>query len=411
MHRSENSEKGLIDMDELSTHTDSIEFGLAQFMWEKANDVASRQKAIELYEISCKKNDGAAFLALYKINIEWFDRPLNHYDKLRINLNYLYQSMRLGYLPAFLYAATLEIFSKYEKLTYISYGMSFAHQKKSELLKNFQRIFIEISSTFAEEFRNEIIENSQKWTPGEPVEIYSSSLEGLFINHPKKYSPENNLNKNEWYIFLKSTDTEKYLRQLPGSDEYFKACYFEENEDLITWKKYMEISESKGNGQAIYANNNKKSESVLLRAAQNGSIDALIDLTDYLNNYFNMGQYHSDFEYEFYNSDRIITNRSDEFNLAIYCLLYLFTIMERLGIEKYFDCDIKAARLTTENESGYQFWDSTSVTDIKYELCSHDLINEVNQNALQWKLGKDFHSTFLYNFKIILKSIDKIEDI
>ena len=57
-------------MDELSTHTDSIEFGLAQFMWEKANDVASRQKAIELYEISCKKNDGAAFLALYKINIE-----------------------------------------------------------------------------------------------------------------------------------------------------------------------------------------------------------------------------------------------------------------------------------------------------------------------------------------------------
>jgi hypothetical protein len=79
--------------------------------------------------------------------------------------------------------------------------MSFAHQKKSELLKNFQRIFIEISSTFAEEFRNEIIENSQKWTPGEPVEIYSSSLEGLFINHPKKYSPENNLNKDEWYFF------------------------------------------------------------------------------------------------------------------------------------------------------------------------------------------------------------------
>ena len=385
-------------MTQSETHRDSVEFGLAQLIWESATDEHARNRAVQLYEIACDKNDGAAWLALYKIKIEWDWSlgPLKLRDRYVSYSAYLHESMRLGYVRAFLYAGELGKFSMYERLVYVSIGMFLSFKNQCPEHISFQQLFFKLSNEFAHELIPEILEKGEGWLPGTSIAVGGSKLEGQFIAHPKKYDRASDIYREGWAIFEDCLNTENYLQLLPGSIEYFKACEVEDNEDMSSWKLHMELAKTKGNGQAIYALGNRHDKLTLFLAAQSGSIDALLDLIGTLNNYFEN-------DYDFFNTTRIKSKEEDRFLAAINCFLYLFTIMQRLGISKYCQSYIDVGRLTSENEYGYQFGEHATAEELKYELCSHKLACQMNDRSYKWRLGERFDSIFFENYAIVTK--------
>jgi hypothetical protein len=175
---------------------------------------------------------------------------------------------------------------------------------------------------------------------------------------------------------------------------------------MVQWKHHMEIAESKGNGQAIYALRDRREKKNLFSAAQTGSIDAFMDLINDLNDYFEQYQYSSSQDYDFYNTTRIEIEDVEKFLSAINCFLYLYSIMQRLGIGKYCNSSIQVARLTTKTDSGYQFWSHATASELKYELCSHKLACQMNDRSFSWKLGDKFDAIFYENFYIATKNLD-----
>ena len=393
-------------MTDQKIHTDTVEFGLAEFMWANAADDRAKLRAIEMYETACNKNDGAAFLALYKINIEFRNLELQLGDRLRLNLKYLRESLNLGFLPAFLYAGKLDTFTAYERLVYLSIGMFCSNRENSSRISDFQSEFASLSSTFAPEFITEILEFGEKWSHGVSIHVKVSRLEDCLIQHPEKYDLESDITRDGWHIFEDCSSTEIYLQLLPGAEHYFKACESEEIEDMVQWKHHMEIAESKGNGQAIYALRDRREKKNLFSAAQTGSIDAFMDLINDLNDYFEQYQYSSSQDYDFYNTTRIEIEDVEKFLSAINCFLYLYSIMQRLGIGKYCNSSIQVARLTTKTDSGYQFWSHATASELKYELCSHKLACQMNDRSFSWKLGDKFDAIFYENFYIATKNLD-----
>ena len=130
-------------------HSKSIEFELAESLWPSVDDRNSKLRAIVYYKMACKKNDARAFLALYKINKEWINSYLI-IGKQHDGLHYLNGSLVLGYLPAFLYAAGCDdIFSIYQRLIYLSLGLSLAEQRQGLSVDDFQREFLKLSEKFA----------------------------------------------------------------------------------------------------------------------------------------------------------------------------------------------------------------------------------------------------------------------
>ena len=387
-------------------YTESVEFRLAKIMWESATDDHKRSIAIELFEKACERKDGAAFLELYKINAELRDGTRKLSYIFNDNSAFLSESLKLSYLPAYLHAGGVEDYSVYERLIFLSIGMFVANMKKSSELNDFQVAFVKLSTPFAAEFIPEILEIGQQWVQGEYVDINESKLEGNLIQHPEKYTPKFDKKRAGWSIFQDCASTENYLRFLPGSDEYFKACEAEETDDMDQWRFHMEIAEAKGNGQAIYALKERTEKNTLFAAAQNGSVDAFIDLIDDLNDYFGQYQYSSSQDYDFYNTTRIETKDEEKFLSAINCFLYLYSIMQRLGIGKYCSSSIQVARLTTKTDSGYQFWGCATAHELKYELCSHKLACQMNDRSFSWKLGDKFDSTFYENFAVVMKNLD-----
>jgi len=390
----------------LIEHTETVEFRLAKIMWESATDDHKKSIAIELFEKACEKKDGAAFLELYKINAELRDGTRKLSYLFNDNSEFLSESLKLSYLPAFLHAGGVEDYSVYERLIFLSIGMFIANVNKSSELNDFQVAFVKLSTTFAAEFIPEILEIGQQWVQGEYIRINESKLEGNLIQHPEKYMSKFDNKRTGWSIFQECTSTENYLRFLPGSDEYFKACEAEETADTDEWRFHTEIAEAKGNGQAIYALKDRKEKKNLFFAAQNGSIDAFIDLINYLNDFFDRYQYSSSQDYDFYNTTRIETEDVEKFLSAINCFLYLYSIMQRLGIGKYCNSSIQVARLTTKTDSGYQFWSHATASELKYELCSHKLACQMNDRSFAWKLGDKFDSIFYKNFDIAIENFD-----
>jgi len=375
-------------------------------MWESATDDHKKSVAIELFEKACEKKDGAAFLELYKINAELREGPRKLSYLFNDNSEFLSESLKLSYLPAFLHAGGLEDYSVYERLIFLSIGMFVANLNKTSERNDFQVAFVKLSSTFAAEFIPEILEVAQQWVQGQYIRISESKLEGNLIQHLEKYELKFDDKRTGWLIFPECTSTENYLRFLPGSDEYIKACEAEETDDVGQWRFHMEIAETKGNGQAIYALKDHTDKNTLFTAAQNGSIDAFVDLIDNLNDYFGRNLYHSDREYYFYNTTRIETKEEEVFLSAINCFLYLYSIMQRLGIGEYCNSSIQVARLTTKTDSGYQFWGHATAFELKYELCSHKLACQMNDRSFSWKLGDKFDAVFYENFYIAMENLD-----
>ena len=50
-------------------HVDTLEFDLAESIWSNTEAKEAKQRAITYYRMACEKNDGRAYLALYKIKI------------------------------------------------------------------------------------------------------------------------------------------------------------------------------------------------------------------------------------------------------------------------------------------------------------------------------------------------------
>lgn len=387
-------------MSEVKKHTETIEFGLAETIWNTGVDERTKERAIEYYEMACGKNDGAAFLALYKIYVENKNLELKRNDRLRLNIKYLNESIALGYLPALLYAGSEEIFLPYERLVYLAAGMNYAHRNKLPELSDFQLAFANASSKFAAEFIPEILSSNENWEPGKTIRCDQSNLDGLFIQHPKKYEPESDKKRDDWKIFGDSLSTAMYLNMLPGASEYFQACEAEDAEALNQYQKLMDAAKLKGNGQAIYALIEEKNNSNLLDAAQHGSIDAFLDILDKL------CQYYRKYEYSFYNTTRIETDDEETFLSALNCFLYIFSIMERLGIAKYCNSFIHVACLASEHELGYEYWRNATANQLKYELCSHELCCQMNNRAYAWKLGDKFDAVFYENFEVVMRALD-----
>lgn len=361
-------------------HFDSLEFGLAEKIWNSANDKETRIKAINFYKMAAAKNDARALLVLYEINSDWITSYIIT-GRQHSSLPYLYDAMKLGYVPSFFYASDLDVFSLYARLIYLSTGLAIA-QNTNDLLVELQEKFIKLSEDFAIEFIPEIIRRGQEWDLGNLPNTSDCSLDGQLVTHPCRYDPNNDRVRGYWTI-IQSKNIEQYLKQLPGSDEYFLAYKFADEGDSDSKETYLSLSASRGNGQALYALHEDAKD--LIKAAENGSPDAFEDLTCAILTDIPDDVY-------FKNFAEIPLKLNNDFMSRIDCLLYLYTLMERLGIEKnaYW---IEVRSLSIESETGYapQY---VSMHQLKYLLCGHDQIVEINDRAEKWLLGKKFDAKF-----------------
>jgi hypothetical protein len=396
------------------SHNESLEFGIAKKIWDTAKTDEARHRAINLYKIAAEKNDGRALLEIYKIKIDFYDHLLSKEDRLRKNLRYLIDSMELGHVEAFLYAASIDgIFSKYQKLVYLAAGMQAAKFNGHEGLSELQEIYVSAIDNFPSELVRETIEIGSSWLPGAQIQTTISDFEGKLVEHPQRYVKGAEEMPEGWQIFEEAVNTEEYLRLLPGSADYFSACEAEEKNNPDEWKSLMLAAAGKGNGQAIYALGayqhgqsplrlGKSDIDHLLNAAANGSIDAFLDLADIINNFYERNDYDVDAHYDFFNTANFTCPNEAQLMSAIRSSLYIFTIMERLGIQKYFLLYLQVGRFSAENDSGYQFDRTASPHDLKYTLVSHKESAEINRRAYLWKIGRAFDGLFCADINILL---------
>jgi hypothetical protein len=376
-------------MDEIF-HKDALEFELGESIWSLAETKEAKQRAITYYQMACEKDDGRAYLALYKINKEWHNSYLIT-GRQHNGLPYLEKALELGYLPAFLYAADLDdIFSVYTRLIYLSIGLAVAHRTKHLSFNEFQIAFINLSESFASEFVPEILEIGQEWLLGAPLNFISSPLDGALIKHPTNYISAIDEERPNWEIFSIQENLEEYLKQLPGYDEYRLAYDAEENNDSETFDLRMRNAAKKGNGQAIYALLNE-SDFTLIGAAMNGSPDGFTDLMDQIAVFPE--------DWFFFNTSKLSQSQDVKYFARIDCLIYLYTLMERLGLANYDEAGINTKRLSSDNESGY-FWAHASIHELKYQLCDHEHVVQVNDRACAWRLGMKFDAEFFEQLRI-----------
>jgi hypothetical protein len=291
-----------------------------------------------------------------------------------------------------LYAGTLnQTYSVYSRLIFLSIGLALSYKEKNDLHSDFQRSFLELSEKFASEFIPDILQIGQDWRIGEAIDTEKSRLHNKLISNPNKYDPKKDPIKSHWQIFPKKHDIEQYLRQLPGAEEYYIAVKIED-EDSTLFRENMVAAAKKGNGQAIYALSQYGLISAnRFHAAENGSPDAFEDLIDSISEIST--------DVEFINSSKL--SYTDKRALAqIDSLIYLYTLMERLGISHWAHGCINTTRLSIESDSGYES-DFAYSTEIKYELCDHDHVAYINSRAYKWSLGKRFDDQFFEQLKIL----------
>jgi len=367
-------------------------FDLAESIWQSAEDQGSQQRAITYYKIACEKNDARSYLALYKINKEWkFSYLIT--GRQTDGLPYLNKALELGFLPAFFYAGSLwDIFQIYSRLIYLSIGLSIAHRTKDASFSEFQVAFLGLSKKFADEFIPEILRIGQGWIPGTPVTIEDSPLNGksISIKHPTNYVPEIDSKRANWEIFSVKENLEEYLKQLPGSEEYQLAYDAQEDDDIELFESHMRQAAKKGNGQAMYALYREASLEII-RAAESGSPDGFMDLMGRINEFPE--------DWEFINPTKLSQGKAVTLLASIDCLIYLYTLMERLGLAKYGNIAIDSKCLSVETESGYRKGHAY-VHELKYQFCDHEHVVSVNERAYGWQLGKSFDTKFIAQLKI-----------
>lgn len=262
---------------EILMHQNSLEFELAERIWNSSTDKKTKEKAISYYEMACDKSDARAYMALYEIKkiantssgseldtensseVEDLLKVLEDYGKISSDVKnheaifYIQKASELGYLPALLYAGTLDqTYSVYSRLIFLSIGLALSFKEKSDLYSEFQRSFLDLSEKFASEFIPDILRIGQEWKTGETIDIKNSSLNKKLISNPNNYDPKKDPTKSYLQIFPRKHDIEQYLRQLPGAEEYYIAVKIEE-ENPTLFREKMEAAANKGNGQAIYA--------------------------------------------------------------------------------------------------------------------------------------------------------------
>jgi hypothetical protein len=371
-------------------HIDTLEFELGESIWSVAETKEAKLRAITYYQMACEKNDGRAYLALYQINKEWHNSYLIT-GRQHNGLPYLNKSLELGYLPAFQYAASLDdIFSVYTRLIYLSIGLAVAHRTKHSSFNEFQRLFLNLSEGFASEFVPEILQIGQEWIPGDSIDIESSPLDGASIKHPTNYISAIDEDRSNWQIFSVKENLEEYLKQLPGSDEYRLAYEAEDKNDSETFELLMRDAAKKGNGQAIYALLDE-SNFTLIGATMNGSPDGFTDL---------MQQIAVFPEYwDFFNTSKLNPVQDAKYIARIDCLIYLYTLMERLGLANYDVVGLKIKRLYSDSDSGY-FRERAYINELKYQLCDHVHVVQVNDRAYAWRLGMKFDAKFFEQLRI-----------
>ena len=374
-------------------HFDSLEFGIAEKIWDSAHDKATKIKAINYYKMAAAKKDARALLALYKINSEWISSYLIT-GRQHNSLPYLFDALKLGYLPAFIQAGRLDIFSVYARLIYLSTGMEIARHKNDPKIIELQESFIELSEDFAIELIPDIIQRGQGWSLGELPNTFESHLERQLVEHPCRYDPKNDKVRENWTIF-QAQSIEQYLKQLPGSQEYFLAYELYDEGDSNSKETYLSLAASKGNGQALYALGSDTRD--LINAAKNGSPDAFEDLMYAI--LIDISQ-----DVGFKNFSESSPTFTPDFIARVDCLLYLYSLMERLGIER-FAYGIEVLCLTSESKTGYAVYEA-SMHQLKYQLCEHEQIVEIHERAGIWHLGKNFDSKFHQLFNAIRNDED-----
>jgi len=381
---------------EIETHTDSVEFELAEEIWRNASNRDAQMRALDIYRLACKKNDARAFLALYKINAEWKYSYLltgkQHYGG-----EYIGTAIKLGHLPAFLYMGCLYELSTFVRLIYLSTGIALAKRNDDKILLQLEDEFLGLSARYAKELLPEIIQRGQEWKPGTLVNLSESELQGVLLEHPNKYNEAENQFFLATPLSPEITNIEDYLRNLPGHQDYERANSALDEGDSELAEHHLEIAAKQGNGQALYAQligpkfRRHLGPEELIRCAQHGSPDSFDDLFEEI-----------DHEYECKSPVfSIFTPSKDpEFNALIDCVLYLYTIMERLGIERYASFGLIVDCLSTETESGYERT-RANLSELKYRLCDHAYVCEVNSRAQKWSLGERFDPKFLKNLSIL----------
>jgi hypothetical protein len=434
-------------------HSNSIEFDLAENVWLSAQRVNDKLKAVAYYKIACEKNDARAFLALFDISNspdrggltthqlrvgynllldvwgelpEWEELPqeqrqmitgeiksaliaggfLSYQDfgtELALALGncdrYLDKALDLGYLPAFIYAS--DCYSQtHLKLLYLSVGLAIAQRENDPLLEDFQKRFSRLGDDF--EFSHEILILGETWEPGTSVENLGSKFFDKVIDHPNKYNPEKDEHRLDWEIFPVRKNIEEYLKQLPGNDEYLLSYKAEDDSDSNNFRQFIELAAQKGHGQAKYYLNSTVNSfgrvRDLIDAAENGSPDAFADL---INRVFCFPV-----DFKFFNTAKFHPSIEEKSLAIIDCVVYLYSLMERLGLGRYELVEICVAYLSFDTESGYR--EGSFLGDVlKYQLCDHSHIVSINNRAYNWNLGSSFDAKFFAHLDFLGVDLDE----
>jgi len=220
------------------------------------------------------------------------------------------------------------------------------------------------------------------------------------IEHPNKFNPSKNdrfkWNLLAWSIFPVSENIDQYLEKLPGFDYLELISEEEEMGRDIFSKEYLEKAIAKGNGHAMYTQLDQFNKENLIKSAKFGSPDAFVDLISEINEKNDLSN--------FVNTSLLDPLRDKDFFSRIDCMLYLYTLMERLGISFYDPVNITAKHLEADTESSYKYLPIT-MKELKYRLCDHKHIILINNRASSWNLGLQFDQEFMSKISSIDFSI------
>ena len=362
-------------------HTDTEVFETAERLWAAARSRDEESIAISHYLQACDKNDARAYLSLFKINSCW-RHSYSITGRQHDGINYLRNALELRYVPAFLFAGGLEELSVYTRLTCLAIGLEIAVCNDDPSVFLFEQEHSRLSENFSAELASETRSIAKNWVPGSDVLIQRSPRDGQTIVHPQRYDREQDRPRPGWAIYPKLPNLNAYLELLPGADEYRLGhdCLEEgENESFI---RHLVAAASRGNGQAMYALREYSFDFSLLDAAKHGSPDAFNDLLNSISS--------SLWDNPLTNTSHAQFSGRPEVMRRLKCMLYLYSLMERLGIERHTDSVI-AVTLDSDTDSGYRDW-PVAMSVVKYSLFGHDEVREINDLAYLWDFGGNFHS-------------------
>jgi len=393
----------------------TIEFDIAERLWNSNSEISKKHKAILFYELACEKNDPNALLKMYEIREE--NSTYFHFLFKKSDIEYLKLAMQHGSAIAYEIAAyKYSDDSFYKKLIYLLMAIKL---KKADAKENNEKlidIFIEESEGVYYRYLEHAFSEVESWQIGDELNTSPPLIELL---HPhsvmndyfiqkyldidyieiEKYAPKIKFNRIKFKQMIDSSDIiiNNFANDnVPDSnandnDSNSKVILeYKKSPNSLFYKRALYQSALNGDAAAamfIFENKIGSSyEKMYRQSLLNGHKKNLYSILDkFINENLNCSDF---FEFDF-------SGKEKHENHVLF-LLYFCGLLEKIDVS-YRDLEklsIKCCCLDEYFDSCF-YISHINIIEFKYKRCSFFALDMVDSFLSTWSPGEEFHQLFL----------------